>query len=139
MAAELHQQGLQALLETYFRGSTQPSTLYVGLAEDTSLAEGATLSSVTEVSGSGYSRQSLTCNSSGWVTSEDAGSGDWRVVSAQVTFTASGTWSTARTVFVTNVASGTSGILIASGPLSVERTLGNGDQLKVTITITLQG
>lgn len=139
MAAELHQQGLQDILEVFFRGTTPYSTLYVGLAEDESLAENATLSSITEVSGSGYQRQPLSRGSTDWPTSESTGTYDWRVKSAQVTFTATGTWSTARTAFLCTVASGTSGRLIASAPLSQPRTLGNGDQLKVDFTVTLEG
>ncbi len=136
MAAELHQEGLQHFLEL-MKGSQSPqANYYLGLATDASLAENATLTSLTEVSGTGYARQTAAMSGA---TSETTGTNDWRLVLPQVTFTAGGTWTGANTWFIATVVSGTSGKLIASGPLAATRTLLNGDTEKVTATLQLNG
>ena len=119
------------------KGSQSPqATYYIGLATDASLAENATLASLTEVSGTSYARQAAAMSG---VTSETAGTADWHLVLPQVTFTAGGTWTGANTWFLATVVSGTSGKLIASGPLGATRTLLNGDTEKVTASLQLNG
>ena len=135
MAAEVHQEGLQFFLELISNRQSVPSNFYIGLATDESLSENATLADITEVSGSGYARQAVPSNTTGFPTSQATGTNDWETTTQQVTFEASGTWTTARTAFLCTVASGTNGKLIASSPLSTPRTLQNGDKLYVTMTI----
>lgn len=139
MAAELHQEGLKFLLEAaLLETQAVPANFYIGLATDASLAENATLASLTEVSGTGYSRQAIASSAVGFPTSQTAGTYDWQVVTAQVTFTAGGDWSGANTAFLCSSSDG-SGKLIASAPLAGTRTLHNTDTEKVTLTIQLNG
>lgn len=135
--SELHKEGLQHLLEL-MKGSQSPqASYYVGLCTDASLAEDATLASITEVSGTGYARQAAAMSGA---TSEGAGTNDWHLVLPQVTFTGgAGGWTGATGYFVATVDSGTSGKLIASGNLAATRTLQSGDTEKVTATILLTG
>jgi hypothetical protein len=138
MAAELHTPGLQFLLEVAFsEQQSVPTNFYIGLATDASLAEGATLASLTEVSGTGYARQTVASNNTDF-TSATTGTNDRKVTTKTVTFTAGGTWTGANTVFLATTVDG-SGKLIASAPLSVTRTLGNGDSLTVSMEIDLTG
>ena len=140
MAAEFHKEGLQHLLELMSARQSVPADYYIGLATDASLAEDATLASVTEVSGTGYARIAVEDTSVGFPTSEVTGTNDWRTITKQVTFTGgAGGWTGANTAFLCTVGSGTSGKLIASGPLSSTRTLAEGDTEKVTMTLTLTG
>lgn len=139
MAAELHQQGLQHLLELLSARQTVPANYYIGLATDASLAENAALTDITEVSGTGYGRQTIAVSTVGFPTSQTAGTNDWQTILKQVTFSAGGDWTGAKTWFLTTAASGTSGVLVASGPLADTRTLHNGDTLKVTPTLQLNG
>jgi hypothetical protein len=115
-----------------------PTTFYLGLSQssESTLGETVTLSSVNEVSGSGYARQGINSDGTDWTVSQD--SGDWQAQSKEVTFSASGTWSAALSMFLCTVASGTNGKLIATKDLSQSRTLYNGDQLKARITIKAQ-
>lgn len=138
MAAELHTEGLQFILEAVFpKTQTLPTNYYLGLATDASLAEDATLASLTEVSGTGYSRQAIPASAVGF-SSAAVGTNDWKVTGAQKTFSAGGIWTTANTWFLASSIDGT-GKLIASGPLSQARTLGNGDTLNVTAALQLNG
>lgn len=138
MAAEIHAEGLQFILEAVFpKTQVLPANYYLGLATDASLAEDATLASLTEVSGTGYARQAIPASAVGF-SSGTAGTNDRKVTGAQQTFMAGGAWTTANTWFLASTIDGT-GKLIASGPLSQPRTLGNGDTLNVTPTIQLNG
>lgn len=138
MAAEIHTEGLRFILEAVFpQTQALPANYYVGLATDAALAEDATLASLTEVSGTGYTRQAVAASGVGF-SSASAGTNDWKVTGAQVTFSAGGIWTQALTWFLASTIDGT-GKLIASGPLSQARTLGTGDSLNVTPTIQLNG
>jgi hypothetical protein len=140
MAAEIHQEGLRYLLECAIsEEQTPPVNFYVGLATDASLAEDATMASLTEVTGTGYSRQTIASTAAAW-NSQTQGTADWeQEAAAAVTFTATGDdWDDAKTWFITTAADG-SGKLIASGPLSETRSLLSGDTLDVTPTLQLNG
>lgn len=138
MATELHQEGLQFLLEVAFsEQQSVPANFYIGLCTDASLAEDATLASKTEVSGTGYARQAVASDNVDF-TSATAGTNDRKITTKSVTFTASGTWTGALTVFLATTVADT-GKLIASAPLSTTRQLNNGDMLTVALEITLAG
>lgn len=140
MAAELHQEGLQHLLELISGRQSVPANYYIGLATDASLAENATLAGLTEVSGTGYGRQAVAASAVGFPTSQAQGTNDWETVTLQVTFTGgAGGWTGANTAFLCTVASGTSGKLISSFPLAATRTLQENDTEKVTMTLQLNG
>lgn len=138
MSADLHTEGLQFLLEVAFsEEQSVPANFYIGLATDESLAETATLVDLTEVSGTDYARQTVASNDTDW-TSASTGTDDRKVTSKTVTFTAGGTWTGAKTVFLATTVDGT-GKLIASAPLSVTRTLADGESLTIAIEIDLTG
>jgi hypothetical protein len=138
MAAEVHQEGLQYLLEVAFsEEQSVPASFYVGLCTDASLAEDASLGDQTEVTGTGYARQTVTSNSTDCV-SASTGTNDWKITMAEVTFTAEGTWDGANTYFVATT-NDDSGKLLASGPLSETRTLEDTNTLSFQAEITLAG
>ena len=133
----LTDQGEQDVLETFYVNQSAPaSNFFLGLSNSTPV-DTSTLSTITEVSGSGYARQTITRNTTGWPTRGLVG-GDWQLQAATATFTATGTWTTANYAFLCSVTSGTSGRLWNYVQLSVARTLGNGDSLQFTYKITLQ-
>ena len=134
----LADEGESDLLDVYFRGATAPTGFYVGLL-NSSPSDTTTLTTMTgEPSGSGYSRKNLTRNSTGFPTLA-LDSGDYRLVGAAVTFTASGgTIGPVTTSFLcSNAASGTSGKFLVYNALAQSRTLADGDSLDVTIRIKL--
>lgn len=110
----------------------QSSTVYVGLLHTTDINTApvatSTLATITELSGSGYARQSCAF----------AAPSSQATVGAQVTFTLTGTPSggTATGWFLCTVASGTAGTLIGSVNLAAARTFANGDTEKVTPTLS---
>ena len=124
--------------DVYFRATTEPTSFYIGLStsDEATLGEAATLSGISEVTGTGYARQQVTRDSSGWPTLV----GD-TVTSSTETFTAGGTWTGAVSAFLTDSPSGTTGgtggnIAIIISDLSATRTLANGESLDVSIAVT---
>ena len=125
MAAEIHEEGLEYILGLITAGNRD-----IGLCTDASLAEDAVLGDLTEVSGTGYARQTVST-----LTSASSGTNDWKVTTDEVTFTAAGTWTGAKTVFVVT----STNKLLASAQLSTTRTLNNGDTLLISVAIELTG
>lgn len=136
----LHDEGEQAILSAYFDTDLSgfgapPANLYVGLRTSSpSIGESDTLSTLTEVSGTGYARGAVS-TSSGFTLSQVSDA--YRATSGNVVFTASGTWTAAAALFLCTVSSGTSGKLIASVALSTSRILASGDTLTVTCYVGL--
>jgi hypothetical protein len=138
MAAEVHTEGLQFMLEVSFsEEQSVPANFYIGLATDASLAEDASLGDQTEVSGTGYARQAVASDNVDF-TSASTGTNDRKITTKTVTFTAGGTWTGANTVFLATTINDT-GKLIASAPLSETRTLVVDDTLTVAMQIDLTG
>ena len=138
MAAELHTDGLQWMLEVCFtEEQTVPASFYIGLATDASLAETASRGDQTEVSGPGYARQAVASNSTD-ITSAATGTNDYKITTSTETFTASGTWTGAKTYFLATTVNDT-GVLIASGPLSETITLEDTDTLTIAVQVNLTG
>jgi hypothetical protein len=138
--SDIHQEGLQFLLECAIsEEQTPPANFYVGLATDASLAENAGLASLTEVTGTGYGRQTIASSAAAW-NSQTAGTNDWeQAAAAAVVFTATGNdWDDAKMWFLATTINNT-GKLIASGALSEIRSLLSGDTLSVTVTLGLAG
>lgn len=122
----------EILILDVFTGETSPpANLYVALVTSAP-GETTTLATMSEVSGSGYSRQLITFDPAG------LDSGDGQADSSTVTFTATGTWTGATHAVLTDAASGTSGNLISYRSLSTTRTLGNGDTMDVTYDLKAQ-
>ena len=114
--------------------TTSAVSKYLGLyTNSTEPAETASLSSLSEVTGSGYARIQLVDAS--WT--EQATKGEFKNV--QQTFSASGSaWGSVYGYFIGTVATGTSGLLLAvenfsDGPYTVN----DGWSIKITPTITI--
>jgi hypothetical protein len=97
---------------------TRPTAWYIGLFTDAPSESGTG----TEVSGSGYARQSATFTVSGDTASN----------SAAIEFPeATGSWGTITNAAVFDAVSG--GSMIAKGALTVSKTIGSGDILRIAI------
>jgi hypothetical protein len=134
----LADEGESDLLAVYFRAATAPTTFYLGLLNSTP-TDTTTLATMTnEPSGSGYARQEITRDNTGWPTLALDG-GDFRVVSTTETFTAAGgTIGPVTYAFLcTNAATGTTGKFLVFNALSSSRTLNDGDSLDVTMRVKL--
>jgi len=131
----VHQEGLTQIMATYFgKTVTAPATLYILLVTDVAIAADAALADLTEVTGTGYARQSLT-NGAAAVTGAECGSDDWQITLDTVTFTATGTWTTAQQ-WVLATSADNSGKLIAANVLDDgATTLEDGGSLDVTAVI----
>lgn len=145
----LHNEGEAAILSAYFdldfadpsgKGASYygaaPSNLYIGLDARGSLAETDVLPVTGEPTTTGYARQAVS-TTSGWTMAKD--SGDWKATSSTETFGPSAGYNFPEVdnAFLCSVASGNSGLLIASVALSQARTVLDGESLDVTIGIKL--
>jgi len=126
-------EGEDDVLDVYFSNDQAHRTsLWVGLYKDsTEPAEGATIATITEETGSGYARQEIT--DAQWTV----GAGP-TATAVQVTFAATGDWTGAvRGYFLTTVVTPAAGLLLA-----VEHfpdpgyTVTNGGSVKVTCKVT---
>jgi hypothetical protein len=140
----LQDEGENFILDVFFRGATAPSGFYLGLGNNGGTpgvpSENAALSAITEVSGTGYGRQTIERSNVGFPTlQQDTGTGDWEVVSKDVSFQNTGTsnWTSADYMFLTDVSSGTSGKLIATAQFGLSRVLVPNDQLVCSIKVRL--
>jgi hypothetical protein len=133
----LADEGESLMLDTFFRATNKPSTFFVRLFNDTPVETDNLAALANEVSGTGYAATEITRDSTGFPTLE-LNSGDYQVVSKQITFLANGSAWTAATYAVLSTTANNTGKLVAFVALSGTRTLADGDSLKVTITIKLQ-
>lgn len=86
---------------------------YLGLSQSdrTTLGETVTLSTVNEVTGTGYARKPIKTDSAEWVALFTGGF--WQVTSAVANFTAAaGNWTIQKALFICTVPTGTSGRII---------------------------
>lgn len=138
MAENFPDEGLDRILGVAPRGGATIATLYVGLytSQTSSTVPGssavlATSTGVTEVTGTGYSRQSVAAAS--WAA-QSAATGGRKTVGPQVTFTASGTWTAANGFFIADATSAGIAIFYANFDDLAAVTLLSGDLLKLTPT-----
>lgn len=129
--------GEQLMLDATWRAGTRPTNVYGALYNDTPV-DTDTLATLTgEPSGSGYARLTWACNGTDFPTLA-LDSGDYRLVGAQKSYTASGGSIGPVTYFaIVSAASGTAGSLYVYMALSASRTLANGDTLNVTPALKL--
>ena len=127
-------EGEKSLLNSYFRATDSPTKFYIRLCRD-SVLEADTLTDIqNEPSGNGYAAVEVTRDSTGFPTIE-MDSGDWRVVSKEVSFTASGgDIGPVNTMYLATT-SDNLGVLIAFVDLSIERTALDGDTLYAQMRI----
>jgi len=130
-------EGEKLILNSFFRNTDNPSYFYIRLCNDT-LDEQSTLLSVeNEPSGNGYSPYQLPRSTTGFPTLEYH-EYDWRVRTAEFTFTASGgPIGPVKTCFIAT-SSDSSGYLVGVLPLSMTRTILDGDSLVGTIWIKMK-
>jgi hypothetical protein len=133
----LHDEGEQSMLNVYFREQTNPSKylmLHNG-ADVTALADTVTLAGLTEsetTGTDGYSRIQVLAADWG-APALDAG--DYMTTAAEKTFgpnTGAGQWDVTHVCLAT-VATGTSGLLISSIPLSAEQSVVTDVAFKFTM------
>lgn len=131
--------GAESLLKMMFRGTTADVSVggnfYIGIC-GSAAAFADTLASIsTEPTvTNGYARIALTRDATGFPTIATV-NGIWRALSKSITFTASGGAFSQNLVriFLSNVASGTSGILYAySGALINAITIADGQSYQIT-------
>jgi len=133
-------EGLQWLAEVAFsEEQSVPANFYVGLAVD-NFVKGDTLADNgvgwTEVTGTGYSRQTIASSDAGFTSGADGA--NWEQVGAKVTFTATDVdWDAATDWFIATTTDD-SGVIVACGRLAASRQLSvSGDKLEVTPTVGL--
>jgi len=130
-------QGEFLMLDTFFRALNTPTTFYVRLCNDI-VAETDTLSSVqNEPSGNGYVAAEVTRDNVGWPTLE-LNSGDYRVVSKELSYTASGGDIGPVNCAYLATTSDNSGYLISAVALALSRTVVDGDTLYLQLAVKLQ-
>ena len=136
----LTDEGEEAILETFFRADTlyTPTQFYVRLCND-SLLETDTLITILNEPASvyGYSAQLVERSTTGFPTKE-LDSGDYRLISKDVTFTAvGGDIGPVITAFLATT-SDNSGKLIAFKSLPVTRTITTGNSGIISIRIKMK-
>ena len=143
MAAQLHTEGRQFLLEVAFTAEqSAPAIYYVGLCTDTTIAENASLSGLTELTDTGYARSALLRGALAFA-SAGTGTNDRKITTSGISFlaTTSGvTWTKAESWFLASTIADT-GKLIASGPLNSGSgwTVTEGEELSFDIEMTWPG
>lgn len=135
----LSDQGEQDMLETFYRNISAPSgDFYLGLLSATP-TDTSTLTGITEVTGTGYSRQMIARSIVGWPTA-GLDNGDYQLTSLLRTFmnTGGSSWTGATYAFLCSVSSGTSGRFWNYVALSTTRTLAPSESLDFTYKVKLQ-
>ena len=128
--------GVEIMYDVFFREGDAPTGFEIGLAQN-NLSQSSSLTDITEVTGTGYSRKTVTRDStaSGFETLVLDG-GDMQIESVTVQFenTGSTAWDDALDGFMASTGTGTEK-LISYRPLSTTRTLQPGDTLDITMQI----
>ena len=127
------EEGLDDLFDTYFATA---SDYYVALVSTNVVTKTDQWADLTEVTGSGYAKIALTT-----ITVATYATDDRKATGNQVTFSATGNWTTARNwVLVTpGVASGTWVIVASNGLDGGATTLVSGESLNVTVQVNATG
>jgi hypothetical protein len=140
--AQMQQEGIQNILQVALSELQSPlgaGAFYIGLCTDATLVKNGTLTTLTEVTGTGYARQPVASSAVGFPSDAAVSNNAWHLATLTVTFTAGGTWTGAVAAFLCTVSSGTSGKLICAATLSATRTLVLNDTLNVSFDITWTG
>ena len=128
--------GVEIMYDVFFREGDAPTGFEIGLAQN-NLSQSSSLTDITEVTGTGYSRKTVTRDStaSGFETLVLDG-GDMQIESVTVQFenTGSTAWDDALDGFMASTGTDTEK-LISYRPLSTTRTLQPGDTLDITMQI----
>lgn len=129
----LADEGEFAILDSFLRNQSHPPSFWIRLFNDVPVDTDA-LSSLTGEPGgaTGYAAQQVlrSANADGWPTLALDG-GDWMATSKQVTFRFRAAATIQYSVLATS--SDNSGRLICYAPLSSQRVMASGEDLRVTI------
>jgi len=131
-------EGEKATIDTFFRNNASlyfaADYFYIGLYKGT-ITESTTLATIPNepAVANGYSRVSIERSSVGFPTIEQDDDGNWRVVSKEITYTASGgNIGPVNGAFLCTSSDDT-GALIGAVASSVERTILSGDNSKISL------
>lgn len=114
------QEGFYSIFNVYFGTGTKVPTFYVGLYTNaTEPVIGASLTSLSELSGTGYVRKAI----ESWSVINEVKA--WANGSTVTWSVGLSTWSNVNGYFLTNVLSGTSGSLLAVNQFESTKTLYN--------------
>ncbi len=130
--AKWHDGGENRVLNILLGALPVDGALYLGLYKNpTELGESAVLGDLTEVSGAGYARKTLTRGS--WVIVGDAATYAIQTFLAQ-----GGDWGNVTGYFIATSASGTSGVLLATEHFDAAMNIvaGKGIKIEPRITVT---
>lgn len=139
MAEIAPDEGLDYMIGVLLRAQTQPTNLFVGLftsQSPTTVPAGtavlATGTGVTELTGTGYARQTIAAAT--WGAPASGGGGRQTTASTYVTFTAGDTWPAANGFFIASTSGAGTGVALfySNFDSGVARTLLNGDSLRIT-------
>jgi len=127
------EEGIDDLFDAYF---ATPGDFYVALANDSVINKTDSWTDLTEVAGTGYAKIALTT-----ITVATYQTDDRKATGNQVTFSASGNWTTARQwVLLTPGASSGTWIIVAfNGLTQGATTLTSGETLSVTPQVNATG
>ena len=134
----LHDGGEKFMLEVCFsEEDTVPANYYLGLDARASLAEADVMTDLaSEPSTNGYARQPVASSNVDYTIGQI--SGDWQAKTKTVTFSASGgSWGPVTKIFLCEVETGQTLVLIASNALSQSRTLEDGQSIECSHYIRL--
>jgi hypothetical protein len=139
----LHVGGETQILNALFIGGNTsnayiPSTYYIGLDNRLTLSATDTLSTLSgePTAGAGYARFGV--SSTGGFSIETSGT-TVRAKTPILTFSSTGTsWGPVRNVFLTNVGSGTSGVLYSSVALANPVTVTPGNSITLRFSMSLR-
>lgn len=130
-------EGAVAQLEVFYRNTASyaPSTFYIRLCNDTLVVSDTLATIQNEPTTNGYAAQEVTRDSTGFPTKDVADNGNQRLTSKTVTFTASGgSIGPVTTAFLATTIDNT-GKLIGYLPLSMQRTILNGDAMEYELQV----
>lgn len=129
-------EGEEAMLEVFFRNNSTyaPTQFYIRLCNDTLTATDTLTTILNEPSSAGYAAQLVERSSVGFPTKE-LNDGAYRIVSKDVTFTASGGSIGPVTTAYLATTSDNTGKLICYKALSVTRTISDGDSGVISMKI----
>lgn len=133
-------EGLQAMNEAFFKGSTYTATPYLGLI--TGPGSGTTYNATDTLASKGWTEFTNYSGSRKSVTFGSATNADPSVITSSASpasFSITSSGGTVAGAFLTNVSSGTSGVLFSESDFQSpgDRVVVNGDTLNVTYTFSL--
>lgn len=126
-----------ALSALFRNDDSQLTTFFIGLCSNTTADRNMTLADIVETTGPGYARIEVGRNATKWQepqTQPDCMS----ISTTEQNFSASGTWTPFRRMFLATSSDNSGKLLAMSTPLPVEVTLNNGDTYPAAMEVYLK-